>query len=113
MQLAHPPAVVPRADVVHHDAAVSVREPEEPDAAALVILVLAEAVGGAVRGRPQTVVEGLVGVAHQGGVRVGVLHQRGRRRELQGRCKTSNFNRLQFLVSVLSGTSTPHSRDKK
>ena len=79
MQLAHPPAVVPGTHVVHHDAAVRVRESEEADAAALVALVLAEAVGGAVGRRPQAVVEGLVGVADKGRVGIGVLHQRGRR----------------------------------
>ena len=84
VQLAHPAAVVLGPDVVDDDAAVGVGEAEEHDPAVLVRRPrVGEAVGDSVGGGPQAVVERLVRVAHQRRVRVGVLHQRRGRRQLQ------------------------------
>ena len=77
-ELAEPSAVVSGQHVVDDDAAVGVGEPEVGQPPVLVGPARSEAVGGAVGRGPQALVEGLVGMAHQGRVGVGVLHQRRR-----------------------------------
>lgn len=79
MKLALPTPVVLGPYVPHDDPTISVCEAEESDPSFLVGgVLLREGIGGAVGSGPEAGVEGLVGVADQGGVRVGILHQ-GRR----------------------------------
>ena len=74
-----PSAVIVGSDVVDDDAAVGVGEAEEGDSTALVLRDRGrEGVRDTVGCRPQAVLERFVGVADQGRVGVGVLHQRGR-----------------------------------
>ena len=85
MQLTQPSSIVGRPHPVNDQSAVGVGEPEERQASVFVGgLRRGKGVGDAVGRGPQTGVEGLVGVADQGGVGVGVLHQGGGGRQLQG-----------------------------